>query len=97
MNEQLHLPPWMSGWILQQARDFGADGAVMLVPIGDRLSAYGTKLAALALEEAGLPVLCLEASMVDARLWDDDKMKRLVSDFIESRIGASHDARVVVH
>ncbi len=86
MNEQLHLPPWMADWIIHQARDFGAHGAVMLNPIGDRMSAYGTRFASQALEKAGIPVLELTASMVDARLWDDAKMTKSVADFIEQRI-----------
>jgi benzoyl-CoA reductase subunit B len=86
MNEQLHLPPWMADWIVHQARDFGAHGAVMLVPIGDRLSGFGTKLATAALERAGIPVLELRASMVDARGWDAPAMTRRVADFIETRI-----------
>jgi benzoyl-CoA reductase subunit B len=87
MNEQLHLPPWMAEWIITQARDFGAHGAVMLVPIGDRMSGYGTRFAKLALERAGIPVLELHASMVDARLWDEAKMTAMVGDFIDD-IGA---------
>ena len=86
MNEQLHLPPMMADWIIHQARDFGADGAVMLVPVGDRLSAYGTQLCAQALERAGIPVLQLHASMVDERLWDDAAMQARVADFIEQRL-----------
>ncbi|MGH6989062.1 MAG: 2-hydroxyacyl-CoA dehydratase [Stellaceae bacterium] len=86
MNEQLHLPPWMADWIIQQARDFGAHGAVLLVPEADRMSAYGTRFAKLALEKAGLPVLELKASIVDARLWDDQRMKKLVADFIETEL-----------
>jgi benzoyl-CoA reductase subunit B len=86
MNELLHAPPWMADWIIHQARAFGAHGAVMLVPIGDRLAAYGSKFASLALERAGIPVLQLSASAVDARLWDNDKMTRLVEEFIEQRI-----------
>jgi hypothetical protein len=86
MNEQLHLPPWMADWIIHQARDFGAHGAVMLSPIGDRMSAYGARFTSRALEKAGIPVLELTASMVDARLWDDAKMTKSVADFIEQRI-----------
>jgi len=86
MNEQLHLPPWMAGWVLQQAQDFGAQGAVMLVPVGDRLSAYGTRACKKMLEEAGLPVLEITASMVDARLWDNDRMIETVGEFIEKRV-----------
>ncbi len=86
MNEQLHLPPWMADWIVQQARDFGAHGAVMLVPEADRMSAYGTRFAKLALEKAGIPVLELHASIVDARLWDNAKMTRQVASFIEDHL-----------
>jgi benzoyl-CoA reductase subunit B len=87
MNEQLHLPGWMSDWIVDEAKAFGAHGAVMLVPSGDRLSAYGTRLTERALEAAGLPVLTLEASMVDSRLWDDSAMKAKVDQFLTTRVG----------
>lgn len=86
MNEQLHLPGWMSEWIIQQARDYQCDAAVMLVPVGDRMASFGTKLCALALEQAGIPVLTLTASMVDARLWDNDAMIAKVEAFLEDRV-----------
>jgi benzoyl-CoA reductase subunit B len=86
MNEQLHLPGWMAEWIIEQARDYQCDAAVMLVPIGDRMSAFGTKLCAMALEQAGIPTLTLTASMVDARLWDNDAMIRKVEQFLEDRV-----------
>lgn len=86
MNEQLHLPPWMAGWILKQAEDFRADGAVMLTPVGDRLSSFGTSACIDMLERNGLPVLELSASMVDARLWDNDAMIKTVGDFIDTRL-----------
>ncbi|TKD51568.1 2-hydroxyacyl-CoA dehydratase family protein [Sphingomonas baiyangensis] len=86
MNEQLHLPGWMSEWIIEQARDYQCDAAVMLVPVGDRLAAFGTKLCAMALERAGIPVLTLTASMVDARLWDNDAMIAKVGQFLEDRV-----------
>lgn len=86
MNEQLHLPPWMSEWILKQAADYRADGAVMLTPVNDRMASMGTKFCKLALEAAGIPVLELRASAVDARLWDDDANRRKVEEFIETRV-----------
>ena len=61
-------------------------GAVMLVPIGDRLSAYGTRLASQALESAGLPALELHASMVDERLWDNAAIAARVEAFVEQRL-----------
>lgn len=86
MNEQLHLPGWMAEWIVHQARDFGAHGAVMLTPLNDRMSSLGTKFCKLALEAAGIPVLEIRASAVDARLWDDNANRSLVERFIEERI-----------
>jgi benzoyl-CoA reductase subunit B len=86
MNEQLHLPGWMSEWIIDQAREYQCDAAVMLVPIGDRMSAFGTKLCAMSLEQAGIPTLTLTASMVDARLWDNDAMIAKVETFLEDRV-----------
>jgi benzoyl-CoA reductase subunit B len=86
MNEQLHLPGWMADWIIQQAQDYQADAAVMLVPVGDRMGSFGTKLCAMALEKAGIPTLSLTASMVDARLWDNDAMVRRVEQFLEQRV-----------
>jgi benzoyl-CoA reductase subunit B len=86
MNEQLHLPGWMADWIIQQARDYQADAAVMLIPIGDRMASLGTTLCAMALEKAGIPTLALTASMVDSRLWDNDAMIRRVEQFLEQRV-----------
>lgn len=86
MNEQLHLPPWMADWIIEQARAYGADGAVMLVPEHDRMSSFGSRITRMALEQAGIPVVELHANMVDARQWDDEKMRRTVEAFIETRL-----------
>jgi hypothetical protein len=86
MNEQLHLPGWMADWIIQQARDYHADAAVMLIPIGDRMASLGTTLCAMALEKAGIPTLALTASMVDSRLWDNEAMIRRVEQFLEQRV-----------
>jgi benzoyl-CoA reductase/2-hydroxyglutaryl-CoA dehydratase subunit BcrC/BadD/HgdB len=86
MNEQLHVPPWMADWIVEQARAYGADGAVMLVPTHDRMGSMGSRLTKVALERAGIPVVELHASMVDARLWDDAAMTRTVEEFIEQRL-----------
>lgn len=86
MNEQLHLPPWMADWIIEQARAYGAHGAVMLVPEHDRMASLGSRITRIALERAGIPVVELHANMVDARHWDDDRMRRTVEEFIETRL-----------
>jgi hypothetical protein len=82
MNEVLHLPPWMNGWMVHEARRCGIDAAVMLVPPDNRLSQSGTKLTCLALREAGVPVLMLDADMVDAKDWSHERMVALVEDFL---------------
>ncbi len=85
INEVLHLPPWMNGWMVSEAKRCGLDAAIMLLPPDNRLSQSGTKLTALALEEAGVPVLMLDADMVDAKIWDHDRMVGLVSQFLRDR------------
>ena len=74
MNEVLHLPPWMNGWMVSEAARCGIDAAVMLVPPDNRLSQSGTRLTCEALRSAGVPVLALDADMVDAKNWDHHAM-----------------------
>ena len=85
MNEVLHLPPWMNGWMVSEAQRCGIDAAVVLLPPDNRLSQSGTKLTSLALEEVGVPVLMIDADMVDAKIWDHDKMVAMVEDFLRKR------------
>ncbi|QZH74266.1 MAG: 2-hydroxyacyl-CoA dehydratase [Erythrobacter sp.] len=82
MNEVLHLPPWMSSWMTNEARRCGIDAAVVLMPPDNRLSQSGTRLTAEALREAGVPVLMIDADMVDAKNWNHDEMVELVADFL---------------
>ena len=83
MNEVLHLPPWMNGWMVSEAQRCGIDAAVMLVPPKNRLSQSGTSLTALALEETGIPVLRLDGDMVDAKYWDHARMVANVDNFLQ--------------
>ena len=85
INEVLHLPPWMNGWMVDEARRCGIDAAVMLLPPDNRLSQSGTMLTALSLEEAGVPVMVIGADMVDAKIWDHDIMVSNVADFLRER------------
>ena len=82
MNEVLHLPPWMNGWMVSEARRCAIDAAVILVPPDSRLSQSGTKLTQLSLEEAGVPTLALSADMVDSKGWSHEDMVNHVSDFL---------------
>jgi benzoyl-CoA reductase/2-hydroxyglutaryl-CoA dehydratase subunit BcrC/BadD/HgdB len=85
MNEVLHLPPWMNEWMVSEADRCGIDAAVQLLPPDNRLSQSGTRLTALSLEAAGVPVLTIDADMVDARNWDHDRMVGLVAEFLHLR------------
>jgi benzoyl-CoA reductase subunit B len=85
MNEVLHLPPWMNGWMTSEAERCGIDAAVILLPPDNRLSQSGTKLTALSLEAAGVPVLMIDADMVDAKTWDHGRMVGMVADFLKAR------------
>ena len=85
MNEVLHLPPWMNGWMVSEARRFGIDAAVMLTPPDNRLSQSGTRLTELALREAGVPVLAVSADMVDDHNWSHGKMVTLMEEFMRTQ------------
>ena len=85
INEVLHLPPWMNGWMANEAGRCGIDAAVMLLPPDNRLSQSGTRLTALSLEQAGVPVMLIDADMVDAKIWDHDTMVGKVADFLRER------------
>lgn len=93
MNEQLHTNPWMSDWILQMAKDFRADGAVMLTPVGDRMAGFGTRGTIRACEAAGLPVVEITAHMVDERAWDRGAVTAKVAEFLETRVAPKAQAR----
>jgi len=82
MNEVLHLPPWMNGWMVSEAKRFAIDAAVMLIPPDNRLSQSGTRITAEALREAGVPVLTLQADMVDDAKWSHTAMVDLVENFL---------------
>jgi benzoyl-CoA reductase subunit B len=82
MNETLHLPPWMNGWMTSEAERCGIDACLILLPPDNRLSQSGTKLTALSLEQAGVPVLMLDADMVDAKAWDHSAMVEMVAGFL---------------
>jgi hypothetical protein len=62
------------------------DAAFVLTPLGTRPSATGTRFVELALENAGIPVFSVHADMVDARLWDGQRMRRRAAEFLD-RVG----------
>ncbi len=86
MNEQLHNPPWVNEWMVEQAKRHRIDGALVLVPKGTPPSVTGTLFIQRDLERAGIPALPVYADMVDARSWNAAEMRRRVESFIEERI-----------
>src|SRR5512138_5157 len=85
MNEVLHLPPWMNGWMVSEAKRCGINAAIMLVPPDNRLSQSGTLLTRQSLEAAGVPTLMLSADMVDANGWSHERMVEHVGQFLIER------------
>jgi len=67
---------------VSEAQRFAIDAAVMLIPPDNRLSQSGTRITAEALREAGVPVLTLQADMVDDAKWSHTAMVDLVENFL---------------
>jgi benzoyl-CoA reductase/2-hydroxyglutaryl-CoA dehydratase subunit BcrC/BadD/HgdB len=85
-NEYLHNPPWASEWIVQQARLHRINGALVLRPRSMKPAAAGRLFIERALENAGIPVLPIEADVVDARAWDPKAARESVRSFLEKRV-----------
>ena len=84
-NEYLHNPPWAAAWMVHQARQHRVDGALVLRPTGMKAAATGRLFIERALEDAGIPVLPIEASVVDPRQWDPAAARASVAAFLERR------------
>jgi hypothetical protein len=78
----LGLPGWADEWYLEQARTHRVDGVVHLVAHDSRDSYFTTK----ALEDAGIPVLVIDADNADARRWDEAAFVGSLERFIERRL-----------
>ena len=85
-NEYLHNPPWAVDWIVQQARDHRIDGALVLRPRSMKPSGTGRLFIERALELAGIPVLPVDADVVDSRAWDATEARVSVRSFLETRV-----------
>ena len=71
---------------MHQAREHRIDGALVLRPRSMKPAATGRLFIERALEEAGIPVLPIEADVVDARAWDPDVARDRVCSFLDSRV-----------
>ena len=81
MNEVLHLPPWMNGWMVSEAERCGIDAAVILVPPDNRLSQSGTQLTRRALERRRRPDAdARRPTWSTPRSWDHERMVEHVGE-----------------
>jgi benzoyl-CoA reductase/2-hydroxyglutaryl-CoA dehydratase subunit BcrC/BadD/HgdB len=85
-NEYLHNPPWAAEWIVHQAAEHRIDGALVLRPRSMKASGTGRLFIERALEDAGVPVLPIEADVVDARAWDPAAARAAVHTFLDTRV-----------
>jgi hypothetical protein len=83
VSEQMHIPGLGGAWAVWEAKRHRIDGGLSLG------GWWGQRIINLALEENGIPVLDFVVDPVDANSWDETKMRRLVSEFIETRVAGS--------
>jgi benzoyl-CoA reductase subunit B len=88
MNEQLHQPPWVNAWMVEQAKKYRIDVALMLIPQHDRFSGHGSLFAKAALEEAGIRVVEVWSDMVDQRDWDRDAVVGRITPILDEVVRA---------
>ena len=84
---QMHYPPWSHAWALWEARRHRVDGGLQLG------SNFGERFITKMLEDHDIPILQLDIDPVDANTWDDDRMRRIVSTFIEERVAPAQARR----
>ena len=87
-NEYLHDPPWAAEWIVQQALAHRIDAALVLHPRRTRPATTGRLFIERALEDAGIPVLPIEADVVDPRAWNPVAARSAVAAFLYSSVRA---------
>lgn len=85
-NEYLHSPPWAAAWIVEQARLHRIDAALVLQPRSMKPAATGRLFIARALEHAGIPVLPVDADVVDARAWNPEAARADVRRFLDTMV-----------
>ena len=80
ISEQMHIPGLGGAWAVWEAKRHRVDGGLSLG------GWWGQRIINVALEENDIPVLDFPVDAVDANSWDDDRMWKLVSGFIETRL-----------
>jgi benzoyl-CoA reductase subunit B len=88
MSEQMHIPGLGGAWAKWEARTHRIDGGLSIE------GWWGGRMINRDLEENGIPILDLPVDPVDGGTWDDNKMAKLVSDFIEQRVAPAKQKRL---
>jgi benzoyl-CoA reductase subunit B len=78
------LPPYWPQWVVHWAKKCHIDAAVYQVADSCRMLSGPMRLTIKALEDIGIPTLEMRSDYVDARDWDDDRMKSQLATFIET-------------
>lgn len=73
-------------WYVKEAKYHQVQGVVQMVGPSCHYLYMRTPLMARVFEHAGIPVVSIPCDNVDARAWDEEKIRDLVSGFIEERI-----------
>jgi hypothetical protein len=76
----------MNEWMVSEAKRSGIDAAVLLLPKDNRLSQSGTILTAAALRAVGVPVLMLDADMVNSAQWNRESAVDQVATFLRTEV-----------
>ena len=78
------LPPWSIQFFVKEAKKYRIDGVVYQKAESCRLLSATMYMLIKAFEDIGIPTFVLASDYVDARDWDDAKMKAQLSGFIET-------------
>ncbi len=96
MTDCLETPEMLTPWVLHELKKAHVDGCVFCPDLscGER-NIKGSNLIVKALEDAGIPVLKISASYLDADMWEEQRplVIDMVGDFIENRVMPVADAR----
>ncbi|MBI5443099.1 MAG: 2-hydroxyacyl-CoA dehydratase, partial [Deltaproteobacteria bacterium] len=78
------LPPWHAQFFVEWAKKFRLDGVVFQRADSCRLLSGPMLLFIKILEQAGVPTFVISSDFVDARDWDDARIKAQLGGFIET-------------
>jgi benzoyl-CoA reductase/2-hydroxyglutaryl-CoA dehydratase subunit BcrC/BadD/HgdB len=86
---------WILNWTLDMVSDYKADGIVAHWNNSCGIWNSYVKRRLPGYEEAGIPTVLIEADMVDARFFDEDRITRQLDDFIQSLKNSKEVIRMV--